>query len=236
MNSNQDSGKAFTKYAILKSGIDVMNELSLDAADMIDLANEGFLIPCLPAGATTKKRMNFAINSPEITLCAWLYWNYDIEDFKLKHKDYLEKLRLKNVTSCTESQKQKQLRAKAFKLASHIKLVKDQGRFAEIGKKGGSKEKINEPILEAIIRYIQENPKNNNKPSEFIAKQFCKKYKSDNKFASVSIDKEKYEVYCYSERIYSRKHKNNDEKSIAYSTFRSRYIKKAKDNLKTSLT
>jgi hypothetical protein len=108
--------------------------------------------------------------------------------------------------------------------------------LSEAGKKGGSKSKINEPILEAVKTYMKENPTTQNKSNEHIARQFCKKYNKSRPM-DVTIEEIEWEVYCKGEDIisdaeeaYSKKF-NRVVKSISYTTFRNEYIKRAKQTI-----
>jgi len=104
---------------------------------------------------------------------------------------------------------------------------------------GGSKEKKNKPVLEAVMQYLRDNTKAlSGKTNEQIARKFCKKYK-DTSPMEINIDATTWEVFYEldidAEKItsriverYGKKKAYKDEKSIAYSTFRQKYIPKAK--------
>jgi len=102
-----------------------------------------------------------------------------------------------------------------------------------IGKKGGKKSKINEPILAASIKFISDDPKARDKSNQKIANSFCKKH-NENKPMTVTIDGAKWDIYCSGDHIFSRlgefgnKRDNNKEKSISCTTFQNTYIMKAK--------
>jgi len=81
---------------IPRNGIDVMNDLSLDARTMISLAHEDLLKPYIPTGITKQYFMlcmSSRFESPESFLSTWMYRKSDVEEFMLKHKVYWEKLR-----------------------------------------------------------------------------------------------------------------------------------------------
>jgi len=81
---------------IPRNGIDVMNDLSLDARTMISLAHEDLLKPDIPTGITKQYFMlcmSSRFESPESFLSTWMYRKSDVEEFMLKHKVYWEKLR-----------------------------------------------------------------------------------------------------------------------------------------------
>jgi len=74
---------------IPRNGIDVMNDLSLDARTMISLAHEDLLKPYIPTGITKQYFMlcmSSRFESPESFLSTWMYRKSDVEEFMLKHK------------------------------------------------------------------------------------------------------------------------------------------------------
>jgi hypothetical protein len=226
MSSNQDTDQK--ELPIPRTGIEVMNDLSLDARIVISLAYDDLLKPFIPAGATKqffKLCMNSTYESPESRLSEWRYRKSDVEEFKLKHKDYLEGIRRDKANKLAESQKQ------CSPGSEHLR---------SIGKKGGEKPKKNRPILEAVIKYMMENPKMHGETNERIAKKFRNKYK-ENAPMSIIIDDTGWEVFSQGELICSRqarKHdrvkSNNDIKSIKYVTFWKSYISEAKKSSFTS--
>ena len=72
-----------------------MSDLSLDARAMIILASEDLLKPYFPdkPGYYFEKYLDPFYDCMK-HLSTWIYRKSDVEEFKLKHKDYLEKLRL----------------------------------------------------------------------------------------------------------------------------------------------
>jgi len=111
--------------------------------------------------------------------------------------------------------------------------------YAEIGRRGGKAAKVNKAILEAAIQYLRDNypSKVSSKSNEQIATSFCKKFK-EGSVMTIDYDGYRWEVYCYEKRVYSRcdeclgKSKpKNEEKSIAYSTFKKSYIPMARKSL-----
>lgn len=101
-------------------------------------------------------------------------------------------------------------------------------KMQEARRRGGRASKLNMAILEAAKELISQNQKL--QTASLIAKNF-KKYKSTQPY-EITVDSMKYEIYCDGNKIYSscangNKGKYND-KSIAYSTFQSTYIPKAK--------
>lgn len=131
------------------------------------------------------------------------------------------------------------------------KRYDDQGvsnYMSVAGKKGGSREKKQIYIIAAVVDYLMENKKMVCKTNEEIAKKFCTLYqeKQDNRKTNtspkiVNVEGVTYEVYYYDKFIFwrpSEKHsrgKNkNPGKSIAYSTFKNRYISYAKKHLLSS--
>jgi len=112
--------------------------------------------------------------------------------------------------------------------------------LSTIGKKGGERSKIIQPIREALIIYLRDNEtKLAGKTHEAIAKIFCRKFNS-NRVITVNFEGYRWEIYCYDQRVYCRCDESlgkskpkNDEKSIAFSTFRKTYIPLAKKHLST---
>jgi hypothetical protein len=113
---------------------------------------------------------------------------------------------------------------------------------AAIGAKGGRSPKMNLPILAALERYLSENPKTSELPNISISKRFCKKLKSSP--VEVIVDSQLFEISCYQDGTtdrdliistpyerYDGKKSNNDNKVIACSTFRVKYIPYVKNNI-----
>jgi len=107
------------------------------------------------------------------------------------------------------------------------------GYFGEIGKKGGKKSKIKQPILEAVKAYIKEKPKNHNLSNKQIADKFCHKYNDKNPNV-VTVDEMMWEIFCSGEHIFCRISESYSKKpinvdiSITYNTLLNSYIPKAK--------
>jgi hypothetical protein len=95
MSSNQDAKQK--DLAIPMTAIEVMSDLSIEAIYLLNLAYNGLLVPFIPPGLSTTwimHYMNSRIESPEYYVSRWRYRKSDVEEFKIKHKDSLEKLRL----------------------------------------------------------------------------------------------------------------------------------------------
>jgi hypothetical protein len=122
-------------------------------------------------------------------------------------------------------------------------------QFAEYGRKGGSQPKIKFPIVVAIAKYLYANKKTNKMSNEQIARGFCKKYNSEDEAMKVRNEVNKWEVFCtevpvedgnsvdYLISMVADSRHSAEEKSIAYTTLRNRYIPEAKrllQDLKTS--
>lgn len=94
MTSNQDPKQ--NKLSIPMTGIEVMNDLSLDATSVLFLAYKGLLKPFIPP-VLNPMWMEFCMSSrdnpPEDNVPQFMYWKTDVEEFKLSHKDYWEELR-----------------------------------------------------------------------------------------------------------------------------------------------
>jgi len=204
------------KQYIPMTGIEVMNDLKIDAIKIFWLVREGLLLPIYPTDPMRiKLEMSSRSEQPEFYLSRWVYRKSDVEEFKLKHKDCLEELWQE-------------------KAASQKQGPPDSAYFGKIGKKGGKKSKINRPILDALTKYMEESPKIHGLTNGHIAKNFCKKYKEDNAMI-VTVDDREWEIYCAGEHIYSSLYTShgrkpqNIEKSITLNTFRNNYIPTAKN-------
>lgn len=93
MNSNQDDKQKALKIPM--TGIEVMNYLSVDDSRLFYLAQEGLLLPYRPNYLSWNISVGTTDRDPpdHNTLSQWLYLNSDVEDFKKKHKDWLEKVK-----------------------------------------------------------------------------------------------------------------------------------------------
>jgi hypothetical protein len=78
------------------TGIQLMEELSLDAHMMIYLASEGILMPFRPIIHESYMKLLMGCNYDTAIdkVTDWRYRKADIEHFKLNYKDYFEELRL----------------------------------------------------------------------------------------------------------------------------------------------
>lgn len=105
------------------------------------------------------------------------------------------------------------------------------------GKKGGIKSKINQPILLAITKYLQNHPKLEGKTNYQIAESF-KRHVGKHEPIIVNFNECEWDVYFadnYIEAIADATNKKkHKDKSIAYSTFMNSYISKAKKIIKNT--
>ena len=105
------------------------------------------------------------------------------------------------------------------------------------GKKGGIKSKINQPILLAITKYLQDHTKLEGKTNYQIAESF-KRHVGKNEPIIVNFNECEWDVYFadnYIEAIADATNKKkHKDKSIAYSTFMNSYISKAKKIIKNT--
>jgi len=91
-------------------------------------------------------------------------------------------------------------------------------------------------ILEAVTKYMEDNPKILDKTYGKIANKFSKEH-DENNIIHVIVDKITWEIYCTGKNIISRIYKspkvkaNITEKSITVNTLRSNYIPKAKTHI-----
>ena len=94
MVSNEDRNEK--KQAIPLTGIEVMNDLQIDARKLLFLAHENILKPYIPAGMT-KQYIMFCMtsssNPPESFLSRWMYRKSEVEEFKSKNEDLWNELR-----------------------------------------------------------------------------------------------------------------------------------------------
>lgn len=109
-------------------------------------------------------------------------------------------------------------------------ISKDSGKR---GKKGGEQPKEKEPIILAVIEYLRKNTKYIKMFYKDIAERFKHDVRSDTPI-SVKFDGHNYAVYADGKKIYyalTDKKSDQASKSIAYATFKNRYIAKAKERL-----
>jgi hypothetical protein len=115
---------------------------------------------------------------------------------------------------------------------------------AAIGAKGGLSPKMNLLIIAALERYLSENPKASELPNTSISKRFCKKLKSSP--IEVIVDGQRFEVSFHCDKSterdliistlcerYDGKTAKDTVKSIACSTFISKYIPPVKKPFST---
>jgi len=84
------------ELTIQMTGIAVMKDLSLDATMVLYLAYKGLLIPFIPPVIGSKWMelcMSSLSNPPENHVPSFMYRKSDVEEFKLKHKDFWEDLK-----------------------------------------------------------------------------------------------------------------------------------------------
>jgi len=121
-----------------------------------------------------------------------------------------------------------------------VSLAPGNDHFRELGRTGGKKEKFNKGILQAVIEYIQEDPKRGQWPNTKIANGFCKKY-HNNSPCCVEIAGNSYEVYCEGRIIYSsqgvsgklkKSHEKTHNKEIKKGTLIKTYIPRAMKAIK----
>jgi hypothetical protein len=144
MTSSEDSNQKIPVLPL--TGIEVMNDLSIDATKVLYLAHEDLLKPYIPTGLTKRYFMlcmNSHCDSPESFLSSWMYRESDVEEFKLKHKDFLEELRKQIVKTWkyrdhTEDDKEKALEPTDTKkpLPQPINFFAREGDVWHIGFEG----------------------------------------------------------------------------------------------------
>ena len=101
MVSNEDRNEK--KQAIPLTGIEVMNDLQIDAHKLLYLAKESLLLPCYPKDPMwLALQMNSRLDPPEDTLSRWTYLKPVVDEFKLNYKDLWNELR-KQKTSAIDS-------------------------------------------------------------------------------------------------------------------------------------
>lgn len=112
-----------------------------------------------------------------------------------------------------------------------------KSHFSEIGQKGGKSRKIHYPILLAITKYLQDNPKKRENSNNVIMNGFSKIY-TKKKPMAVDYDDYKWEVCCEEDTVFSScgeaisgKKPKNAMKSIKFSSAKARYIPEAKSLL-----
>jgi len=159
-------------------------------------------------------------------------------DLRDTFRDFLDELFAKQTLPAFLELLRREVPAAKAETEAHGPIQSDESikqRLREVGKKGGKASKINKQILEAARLYLQDTTqKLSGKSNEGIAKKFCNKYKESTPM-SITIDNNKWEVFCQGEIICSRpwgKHdrakSNNKEKTITSMTFWKSYISKAK--------
>lgn len=107
--------------------------------------------------------------------------------------------------------------------------------LSKAGKKGGEKPKKNQPIIFAVIKYLEEHATLKDKSNYRIAESF-KRHVGKNEPIIVNFNECEWDVYFADKYIWAiadatnkKKHKN---KSIAYTTFMNSYISEAKKIIK----
>ena len=107
--------------------------------------------------------------------------------------------------------------------------------LSKAGKKGGEKPKKNQPILLAIMKYLQAHPKLEDKANYQIAESFKRNIKKADSII-VKFNECEWDVYYDENYIWAiadttnkKKHK---DKSISYSTFMNSYISETKKLIK----
>jgi hypothetical protein len=92
MISNQDTeGK---EHPIPMTGIEVMQDLEIDAIKLLYLGSQKILLPISPKEPIWLSLfMNSRTDPPEVSLSRCIYQKPDVEDFKLKHKELWEGLK-----------------------------------------------------------------------------------------------------------------------------------------------
>ena len=149
-------------------------------------------------------------------------------------------------------EKDKQKRPEAYKKNTFTfgSYIAERSEFNEakkksasvIGAKGGRNPKINKPILEALGRYLADNPKVSEMRNSEILIRFKRKIKQSP--IEVVVDGQRFNISFYSDKTtghdliiskpcerYDGKKVNNIGKSIACSTFVTRYIPCAKKTI-----
>ena len=131
---------------------------------------------------------------------------------------------IKEVEAIEELKKVKPLEKEQGKGEAENNL---EAKLQEGRKKGGRVPKRIEPILEAVRKYMTDNPKHK---TEQIVKGF-KKYTSSQPF-ELTVDSKKYEIYVDGKKVCCSSNKGNKDKyhdkSIQLTTFVKNYIYKAK--------
>ena len=218
MNSNQDYKQK--EIPITMNGNEVMNYLSLDPQKLCFLAKEGYLVPHSGIHPSWFKLLIGNLDELKRRLPNWLYLKSDVEAFKLNNQKYLEEVRQQKAIDVAESQKQGSI---------------ESDYLSKIGKKGGKKPKMKQPILLAVVKYLRKHPKLADKTNYQIAESFKKNVKED-ELIIVNFNGCEWDVYFADKYINAiadatnkKKHK---DKSIAYSTFRNSYISEAKKIIK----
>jgi len=98
MTLNQDDNQK--ELEITMTGIQVMNDLSIDAINIFYIAKKGILLPDYPKKSIWFKfQPNPRFESLEGILSQWIYLKSDVEAFKLNNKKYLEEMRQQKANS-----------------------------------------------------------------------------------------------------------------------------------------
>jgi hypothetical protein len=218
MNINQDDKQK--EIPITMNGTEVMNYLSLDPQKLCFLAKEGHFVPHSGVHPSWFKLLIGDLDELKRRVPGWLYLKSDVEAFKLNNTKYLEG----------------EWKQKAVAIAESQKPNKPELEYlSTIGKKGGEASKTNQPILLAIVQYLQEHSKIECKSNYQIAESFKRNVRK-NEPIIVNFNECEWDVYFadnYIEAIADATNKKkNKDKSIAYSTFRNSYISEAKKIIK----
>jgi len=101
------------------------------------------------------------------------------------------------------------------------------------GQKGGKASKIKQAILQAVVQFLQEKPSRQQDSAAAILNAFKKKFSSSTKTADVISNGADCTVYHYANRVYCKTiHGNgNVETSISASTFKNKYVSRAKKEI-----
>jgi len=147
----------------------------------------------------------------------FLFRPSDVDRYKMQYENAIDELKKENATKIgLQPEKKNEVMRQIFR---------------EAGKKGGKKPKKNQPILLAIIQYLQKHPNVSGKSNYQIAESF-KRHVGKNEPIILNFNDCEWDVYFadnYIEAIADATNKKkHKDKSIAYSTFRNSYISEAK--------
>ena len=110
-------------------------------------------------------------------------------------------------------------------------IISEQARMA--GKKGGEKPKKKQPIILAVVKYLEKHVRLKDKSNYEIAESF-KKNVGKNEPIIVNFNGCEWDVYFADKFIWAipdtKNREKNKDKSIAYTTFMNSYISEAKKN------